>query len=325
MRHAPMKPSPEPEPEPETPDPAVAAWRLVAATGVTGLFLGVAFPYVRIGTWSGWAERIGNAARHGWVDGSTLLTAGAFAVTAAAAVWGLPRVKPLWVLAAALAFGVANEAWQAAFVLRHAQLGDVAAASIGATVGVGLARRLPGFVRFGRPAAGATAVFTALAFSVVLGMAAVKSERKTERWGTGPPDGFLRAEVDSHGGFEGRYRWMISTPFYTPERLLGRPDGRRGVPLGATMSLVAGLAAAGLGRTRRSRVGWALAGAAAPFAVVLASLLAWDTAWQGIPTGLTLGALLAAAAVRWLLQPGAGLRDSPAALRSARVPAAGPG
>ena len=97
------------------------------------------------------------------------------------------------------------------------------------------------------------------------------------------------------------------------------------MPLGATMSLVAGLAAAGLGRTRRSRVGWALAGAAAPFAVVLASLLAWDTAWQGIPTGLTLGALLAAAAVRWLLQPGAGLCDSPAALRSARVPAAGPG
>ncbi len=324
-------------PKPETPDPAVASWRLVAATGVTGLFLGVAFPYIRVGTWSGWAERIGIAARAGWVDGSTLLTAGAFGVTAAAAVLGMPRTRPLWVLAAALLFGVLNEAWQAAFILRHAQLGDVAAAGIGATLGVGLARRLPGLVRFGRPAAGATAVFTALAFSVVLGMAAVKSEIKTERFGTGPPDGFLRAEVDSHGGFEGRYRWKISTPFYTPERLLGRPDGRRGVPLGATMALVAGLAAAGLGRTPGSRVRWALAGAAAPFAVVLASLFVYDTPWQGTPSGLVVGALLAAAAVRWPLRPGfwrsfgrrGGRRDGsggdPSALRSARDPAAGPG
>ena len=280
------------------PSPPTTAWRCVAAAGVAGLLLGVAFPFVRVDSLATWALRVRAAFSGGWVDLQTPLTAGAFGVTAAAAVLGFPRVRAGWILLGFTLFGVANEAWQAAFLVRHPQAGDAAAAVLGVAVGVGLARRLPGLVRFGRPAAGVLAALCTLTFACVLALAVWQSERKTERWGTDAPDGFLAREVEAHGGFEGRYRWMISVPFYTPERALFRPDGRRGVPLGAAMTLVAGLAAAGLGRTAAGRSRWALAGAALPFAVVVGSLLFFDAAWQGIPTGLVLGSLLAAALVR---------------------------
>ena len=276
------------------PDPDPAPWRRIAAAGIVGLFLGVAFPFVRVDSWEAWATRLRSALFGGWIDLQTPLTAGAFGVTAAAAVYAFPRVRPGWILLLGSLFGVLNEAWQAGFLVRHPQLGDAAAAVLGVTVGVGLARRLPGLGRFGRPAAGTLAAACSLAFAVVLALAAWKSEARTERWGTGPPDGFLAVQVADHGGFEGTHRWRVSVPFHTPERALYRPDGRRGVPMGASMGLIAGLAAAGLGRTPSGRFRWALAGSAAPFAVVLFSLLAWDAAWQGIPTGLALGAVIAA-------------------------------
>ena len=277
--------------------PPTSAWRCVAAAGLAGLTLGVAFPFARVGSLGAWAHRVRAAFSGGWVDLQTPLTAGAFGLTAAAVVWGFPRLRPAWALLGLCALGVANEAWQAAFLVRHAQAGDAAAAVLGVAVGVGLARRLPGGVRWGRPAAGTLAGLCSLAFACVLALAVWKSEEKTDRWGTGAPDGFLAAQVEAHGGFKGRYRWKVSVPFYTPERAMFRPDGRRGVPLGASMGLVAGLAAAGLGRTPASRSRWALAGSAPPFAVVLGSLLRFDAAWQGTPTGLALGALLAAGLV----------------------------
>lgn len=237
-----------------------------------------------------WRERVALAAQRGWVDASTALTAGAFAVVGGAAVFALPRLGRGVLLGGLLAFGLLNEVWQAGFVTRHAQAADVAAAALGATVGVGLAGRLPRLAGWGRPLAGAMALALTLTFAAVLALAAVKSEEKTRRYGTGPPAGSLQALAAERGGEAEAHRWRMSTPWYTPERVLGRPDGRRGLPLGATMAGVAGLAAAGLGRSPARRAAWAAAAALPPFAVTVAGLWFLNTPWQGIPAGLALGA-----------------------------------
>ncbi|BAM02462.1 hypothetical protein [Phycisphaera mikurensis] len=281
-------------PAPRPADPATP-WRCVAAAGALGLFLGVAFPFVRVDSLGTWTSRMRAALSGGWVDLQTPLTAAAFGTAAAAAVYAFPRVRPGWLLLAGAAFGILNEAWQAAFLARHPQLGDAAAAVLGVAVGTGLARRLPRLAPLGRPAAGVLAVVLTLVFVAVLALAVRQSHSRTQRFGFEPPDHFLVHRAERHGGGIRAHRWRVSVPFHTPERAFYRPDGRGGIPLGVSMTLTAGLAAAGLGRTPLGRGRWALAAGAAPLALVTASILLFQTPWQGIPTGLTLGSLLASA------------------------------